>query len=106
MRKMRAGTKLGVRTGVLVFFPNRGAADPEVTGLKTCGTVVRWGGLQKMEAIGFQSRTALQGRSYSMSNYRKQDILQDAKLNDLISPSGLKRNQSCFHHIKCGVTSD
>lgn len=41
-----------------------------------------------------------------MSNYRRQDILQNVKLNYFIHPSGLKRNQGCFQHIKCVVTPD
>lgn len=42
MHKMSAGTKLGLYTGALMFFPNGGAADPEVTGLKSCGIVMLW----------------------------------------------------------------
>lgn len=33
---MITGTKMGVCTGALVFFPNGGAADPEVTRLRSC----------------------------------------------------------------------
>lgn len=34
---MITGMKLGVCTGALVFFPNGGAGDPEVTGPRSCG---------------------------------------------------------------------
>lgn len=91
-------------TGALMFFSKGEAADPEVTGLKSCGTVLLWA--SENGGYWFRSMTALQGTSYSMSNYRKPDILQDVNLNDLIGPSGLKSNQSCFRHIKCGITSD
>ena len=42
MHKMSAGTKLGLYTGALMFFPNGGAADPEMMGLKSCGIVMLW----------------------------------------------------------------
>lgn len=97
---MSTCTKLGFCTGALLFFLNGRAADRKATRLKSCGTLL----LCAEEHGGYW---ILVHDSYSgqLLQHKEAGYFARLKLNDLISPSGLKRNQSCFlaHKMWCNI---